>query len=692
MTSRRTFARLVFALLPGAALAAACLPGSGSPFLDPDQEDASGLDLTDGGFKRSDVDLGDPFALEGLMPSHGPFTGGTQARLSGRGFGTRMRVFVGGAEVPPSSVLASDPTRVAIVVPPGTPGEADVRIRNEDTAEERTLPKGYVYDAFVVSPDTGATSGGTRLAITGSGTAWATGTKVGIGGVPCNDVVVIGPTSIECVTPPGAPGAKDVTVETLGGTSVQAREAFTYNDSPDGYRGGLSGGALAGRIRVLALDAFLGTPLPGATVVVGSTLATGTVATTAATGVVEVSGVQGPKVTVTVTAKCHQPMTYVDVPVDTVTTYLTPVLDPACGSGDPPSIGNSGGRYGGVIEGQLVFQAGQEFARRGWTTVPAPRRPTERRAAYVFEARPSFGGAFELPAPALAITPDSPGSTGYAFSIVVYPGNASIYAVAGLEDRSENPPKFTPYAMGAVRGVSVPAQTRVTGVDLAMNVLFDKQVTVAPAAPVPGPRGPDRLSTSVSMTLGANAFALFPQATRTVPLPSPATIPFVGVPSLDNAVTGERYVLSAVAATGPDLQFPASVISQVLTTETGASVGLGGFLGVPVPEEPSAGVWSGTHVAYGGAAGPVDLALVQVKSGNGLVTWTIVAPGGVTSFDLPDLSALPGPDPLGLRPGPITTTFYVARIDGFSYGRVRQGQLSPRAFSAHAVDAVTGAY
>jgi len=32
----------------------------------------------------SDVDLGDPFAIYGLTPSHGPYGGGTTARLAGR--------------------------------------------------------------------------------------------------------------------------------------------------------------------------------------------------------------------------------------------------------------------------------------------------------------------------------------------------------------------------------------------------------------------------------------------------------------------------------------------------------------------------------------------------------------------------------------------------------------------------------
>lgn len=671
----------------------ACLPGGGPPLLE--DEDAAGGSLgleDDGGLSRTDVDLGDPFALGGLSPSHGPFTGGTRALMNGRGFSSKLRVFLGDTEVPPASFLASDPTRAAIVTPAGPPGFVDVRIRNDETAQERVLKDGFYYDAFVVSPDTGATSGGTRITISGSGTAWASGTTVSIGGIDCTNVVVDGPTKLECVTPEGTVGSKDVTVTTLGGTSTQAREAFTYTDSPDGYRGGLSGGALDGRVRVLAFDSMTGTPIAGAFAIAGTSLATGIVQKTTASGVTEISGITGDKVTITVAAKCHQPMSFVDVPVDTVTAYIDPVLDVSCIEGDPPSGGGGTGRYGGVIEGELIFPGQGEFQRMAWTTVPAPTRPTERRAAYVFEAASSPSGAFRLPDASEAITPDTSGTNGYSFSIVTFPGNITIYVVAGLEDRSVDPPSFVPYSMGIARGVTVPAQTRVIGVDVAMDILFDHQVTLAPTPPAPGPRGPDRLASSVALTLGATGYAILPRGTSVVPLPAPATVPFVGVPSLDHAIAGEQYVLGAVAATGSNLGLPASVVSRIRTTNANDPVALGGFLGVPVLSEPNSGTWGGTHVEFSGANGPVDLSLVQIASQGGLVSWTVVAPGGVTSFDLPDISQLPGDDYVGLLPGAISTTVYVARIDDFSYGRLRSGQLAKSVWNAYAFDALDGVY
>ncbi|MBX3202077.1 MAG: IPT/TIG domain-containing protein [Labilithrix sp.] len=673
-------------------LFAACFSGTGPALLPEGDAGGGSIDLEgDAGFVRTDADVGDPFAIVGLTPSHGPFNGGTRARIDGRGFSPSLRVFIGGVEVEAGSLLASDPNRAAIVTPPGPPGFVDVRIRDEATAKERVLENGFYYDAFVVVPDSGATSGGTRVAITGSGTSWGPGTTVTIGGVACRDVVVASATALECITPVGTPGSKDVVVTPAGAPPIQARDAFTYSDSEDGYRGGLSGGALSGRIKVLAYNLLVGAPIPDAFAIAGDDLATAKVAKTTANGVIEFDGIPGDKVTVTVAAKCHQPVTFVDVPVDTVTAYLAPVMDPSCADGDPPSLPPRQ-RYGGFIEGQLVFPGAGEFERVGWTTVPLPTKPTERRAAYIFEAAASPNQTFTLPPASSAITPATAGSTGYDYSILVFPGNATIYVVAGLEDRSESPPKFVPYAMGVARGVAVPAQSRVQGVDIKMDVLFDHQVTVAAQPPAPGPRGPDRFSASVATTLGSAGYAILPRGTRATALPAPPTIPFIGVPALDRAMAGERYVLGGVAATGPSLQLPASVVSRVRTSNANTPVALGGFLGVPVLGQPGSGVWNGRDVEVSGAVGPSDLAVINVASGSGLVTWTIVAPGGTTSFKVPDLAALPGPDPVGLVPGAIATTVYVARIEQFQYGRLRSGHLNTGSWSAYAFDSLGGVY
>ena len=60
-----------------------------------------------------------------------------------------------------------------------------------------------------------------------------------------------------------------MTVTVPNQTPLQARDAFTYNDSPDGFRGGLSGSVLSGNLKVIALDSWTGFPINGATIIAG---------------------------------------------------------------------------------------------------------------------------------------------------------------------------------------------------------------------------------------------------------------------------------------------------------------------------------------------------------------------------------------------------------------------------------------
>ncbi|MDP9000653.1 MAG: IPT/TIG domain-containing protein, partial [Myxococcota bacterium] len=154
-----------------------CLPGAGPP-IKVHEDDAgvpSSISLGGDAGSLADIDLGDPFAITGLNPSHGPWTGGTHTTIAGRGFSSAIQVWLGSAQLDSSGVFASDPTRVAVITPGGAAGAVDVRIRNVSTGQERTLVAGFSYDGFVVSPNAGATTGGTRIALMGSGTHWTSG-------------------------------------------------------------------------------------------------------------------------------------------------------------------------------------------------------------------------------------------------------------------------------------------------------------------------------------------------------------------------------------------------------------------------------------------------------------------------------------------------------------------------------------
>ena len=682
----------------------ACLPGTG-PALDFDLDAApppQDLGFGDAGATPFDAALGDSFAITGLTPSHGPFSGGTRTRLDGRGFTSKLEVTVGGGPdggsqvvIPSSGVLASDPTRAALVMPAHEPGFVDITLRDESTQKQRTLQNAYVYDPITVTPSSGASSGGTNIVVSAyPGTGWdPIKTTVEIGGQPCvpTGFVATGDDTLECTTPAGTPGSKDVVVHPVAAATgkplpdVQVRDAFTYSDAADGYRGGLSGGALAGRMKVIALSE-IGTPIKGAAVIIGDDVAHPY--KTTANGVIEIPNIPGNKVTVTVASKCAAPVTYVDVPVDTLTVYMSAVLTPACLTGDPPIIpGAPNTKIGGYINGEVLFPGGSaEFERNNWTTVPLPARPTERRVAYAFEASSSPNGTFQLPSADQAITPESDGSSGYKYQLLTFPGNITMYVIAGLEDRSQTPASFIPYAMGIARGVSVNAQGHVDGIDVKMDILFDHEVKLTTTIPPSGPRGPDQLTASLAITLGASGYAIVPRGTRTSPLPPPDSLSFIGVPALDHGIAGEQYVLGA-RATSLASNVPLSVISRVRTTDANGAVNLGGFLAVPVVTEPAAAEWDGTHFAFTGSTDIADLTVITVA--DSLVSWTIVAPKGANDFDLPDLNALDtgkDADPIAIAKGLVSVSISSARIDGFEYGRIRTGQLSTSAWNAYAQD------
>ena len=360
---------------------AACLPGAG-PALNPYTDDA-GLPppskLGDDGGSLMDIDLGPSFAVAGLQPSHGPWTGGTRVTISGRGFASSVQVTIGGSVLSASDVFASDPTSITAVTPPGTPGPVDVQVKNVSSASVATLPAGFTYDAFAVTPGTGATTGGTRIALQGKSTNWTAGSMVAVAGKPCTNLAYKDATDLSCLTPSNDAGSVDITVTNPDGSVDRASDAFIYSDSPDGYRGGLYGGALAGTLTVLGFDAWTGLPLSGVAIA-GSNLATAVTAPFDASGAAQLTGPSlSGKVTVTVAAHCHQPMTYVDVPVDTVTVYLPPTLSPACAQGEPPSGGNYFPGNDGGIDGELVWSGGLSSRRRPGATSPRPRTTTSTR-------------------------------------------------------------------------------------------------------------------------------------------------------------------------------------------------------------------------------------------------------------------------------------------------------------------------
>lgn len=633
-----------------------------------------------------DAGPSDPHAVVGALPSHGPFAGGQRVLISGKGFASNARVWFGETEVNAASIVPIDPSRVQVDAPPGAAGPVDLSVQNgDDASTRRSLAGGYAYDALYASPAVGPVAGGTVIDIVGQGTTWDDSTVTKIDQKPCSSLSVVTKELLSCIVPKGTPGAKTISVKT-GDATINVLDGYTYQDSSDGYKGGLGGAPLAGTLKVLVYSNFTGDPIPGAVAIVGSNLASALIKPVDATGLALFNDPSLTAPTVTIAAKCHSPISFVDVPVDTVTVYLDPVITPECASdGDPPPVGGKPGSSG-IISGEIVWDGGVEFKKGPWTTVPPALGPNEKQVAYLFLATGDPTQPFSLPSSSAAITPESPGSAGYGFAVYLPPGNRTLYAIAGIEDRSVNPAKFTGYAMGVVRGVAVEPDEVTKNVYIPMAKTLDQAFVMDVEAPIPGPKGPDRLKATVAVMLGNDGFAILPGGQKTPLLPFNGDLTLFGVPSLDSSLAGTAYLSTARAVTGPSGTVPMSVIGRMLSTTTSQVVPVGGFVGVPTLTTPAPNtIWDGSHLAVNFAPGaPIDLSVYDIVSGNGLVRWTIAVPKGSHAIELPDLAAAL---PEGSLPkGPLLVNVYGARIEGFSYGALRYRNLRPTGMSAYSLD------
>jgi IPT/TIG domain len=691
---RRRLHAVVWVGLLGSAFASSCLARRDKPFTritddDAGPPDAIALDDADVPDVSPDaLDLA-PHAVLGIDPPHGPFAGGTLVMLRGNGFDSNARVWFGDVEAPRQNVTPVDPQRIQVVTPPGAAGAVDVTVQNGDAESTRgTLDGGFTYDRFYATPSSGPTSGGTLITLEGDETSWDETTEVEIDRQPCLELSVVANDKLYCTTPPSEAGAKVLSV-IQDGEREDVLDGFTYGNSDNGFRGGLSGQPLSNtqQLTVLAFDNIEGNAIPGAYVLLGEDVSTGQVKRTDKNGVVTFSGELGDKQTVTIALKCLQPITFYDVPVDHVTAYLNPVLSPDCGNlGELPPGGGTPG-VGAGIDGEVVWPPDGEFKRRGWSNVPAPATETEKYVAYVLRLADSPDEPFQLPSAGSGVTLESVGSVGYKFYQSTSPGNFTMYALAGVEDSSKEPRQFTAYAMGLLRGVAVKPGKTAESVYIQVDVPLDHALTLSLEPPTPGPRGPDRIRASAAVQIQDQGYALLPGGSVSRSLPSNGNFSLVGVPPLVGTLAGTKYVLSARAATGEGETTPLSVIGSYSATSTAQTLNLGGFVPLPVVTTPAPNSkWDlRTLVIQQAKNGKrVDLTVVRVQAGGGLYEWTLAAPGSPSKLELPDLTQLS--QDAALPVGSLKVFTSLAHIEGFDYGSLRYRELSSRGWNAYATD------
>jgi phosphatidylserine/phosphatidylglycerophosphate/cardiolipin synthase-like enzyme len=169
-------------------------------------------------------------------PATGPSTGGTPVTITGTNFAAGATVTFGFATA--SKVVVVSPTTITAVTPPyaNTGGSATVTVTNT-AGDSGSLsgPGAFVYTQNlpvvtprinVVVPNTGSTSGGTSITISGSN--FVSGTTVTVGGATATITSRL-TVAIVATTPPGAAGPADVVVTTPNG-STTLKSGFTYAD------------------------------------------------------------------------------------------------------------------------------------------------------------------------------------------------------------------------------------------------------------------------------------------------------------------------------------------------------------------------------------------------------------------------------------------------------------------------------
>lgn len=645
-----------------------------------------------GGPDATLLEAGPAFAVLDVVPSHGPFIGGSHVEVRGRGWSSSAQVSFGGTVVPSTATVVPDPSHIQVSTPPGAPGSADVVVHDPTLGQSALLPAGFEYDDFYADPSTGATSGGTIVAIVGSGTKWATGTKVTIDGNACTTLVVVDATHMTCTAPPGTPGVKSIGVTTPDGVVETVLDAYTYSDSPDGYRGGLAGDALPGELDVIAASNDTGDLLEGATVVVRGSDGSVQTMLTSVDGVASFPAPPPSPLTVTITEKCFQPTTFDGVKVKSVTAYLDDVLSIECipPSGFPPVTGGAGSTAP-IVQGQLVFPGAIELARAPWNGVPNVKLPTDRRAAYLFVAQTDNLARFYLPDPSTATTDTSPGDVGYSFSLTAQAGNLTIYAIAGIEHQPEAGQRtFDPYVLGVVQGVAVPPLTTVTNVLIPMTIGFTQELDVAVSDPPIGLPGPDRLDTNVVIDLGPDEIVL-PNGAREDLLPTSSTLAFLGVPGLEGALASASYDVAVLDVTGSSGGLPTTGILRRTTRSTGAPLAIGSFVPIPSLTSPTpTASWSDATIVIDLPPSTADLINVKIATADGVTGWNVIAPGDSRTIVLPDFSATPE---LGLRKGPFTLQVDAARLPaGFDYQTVRYSSLYRSSWTAYATNVFYAQY
>jgi hypothetical protein len=625
--------------------------------------------------------------LTGVEPASGPFSGGTKAVVRGSGFDAGAVVRVGGIAVQPSDVTLDGRNRIAIVVPAGAVGPADVTVTQGDHTV--TLHAGYLYNALSVSPNQGSSAGGTLVDLYVSGATLSADSIVEFDGAPCSEYHLQSPQHATCKTPAHAPASVDVIAREPSTASdplsLIAPMAFTFAETIDAANGGLSGGPIDGTLNVTVVDYDAGNVIAHAFVLVGNDPSSKLQGYTDDRGAITFSNadLRGP-VTVHATAKCYQRASIVSFDAQNVTLFLSPILDLTCAAQGSP--GSSRKQLAATVSGQLIFPGGLEFTVNTWDIVPKPRAK-EIRVAYVFTTQQSLdsnnpdpdasGTEMARLVEGTAIT----GERGYLYRIVARPAGLAVYALAGIERLDTQ--EFTPYVMGIAHNVVTSPGDEVHDVDLSMTITLDRELDVALSGfPTVGSGGPGMFSARAYVDLGGEG--LIVRNVNNVSLDTLSRYTgnelfrFLGQPAFVGGLADASYYVLAGYST-PDNDYPFTRQKRTGVPQGPGPLQLSTFLGIPQTAAPTqnGGPIPDDRILRFTLDGPTpDLITVDISDGDNMPVWSQVLPGSAREVPIPDLSTVKGQ--ADIPSGFVNWTVTAAKIDDFQYNAFQYTYLSSR--------------
>ncbi len=190
----------------------------------------TGATVTDGQGQGTLVndDVAAP-TVTAINPTGGPVVGGQSVTITGTNFTGATGVTIGGTAA--TGITVVNTTTITATTPAGSAGAVSVVVTTPGGSN--TANTLYTYFAIptvtAINPNSGPTTGGQGVTITGTNFTGATG--VTIGGTAATGVTVVNATTITATTPAHAAGTASVVVTTPGGSN-SANTLYTFISGP----------------------------------------------------------------------------------------------------------------------------------------------------------------------------------------------------------------------------------------------------------------------------------------------------------------------------------------------------------------------------------------------------------------------------------------------------------------------------